>query len=278
MIDLGTLGGANSVGTAINASGQVPGYDGIFGAPSHAFITNATSNAMTDLGTLGGTVSEGMGINASGEVTGSSNTAEDENTRGFLYSNGHMLDLNSLLSPTQAALYTITSGRSINDSGQIAAVGYINATQPPHILAFLLTPVSVFQCHGFQPPFDAPLALKQNNRVIPLKAQLFDSNNLRVDPAVLTALDAAPPVVNVSYSSGASPLVKETSLAESNGLSGTGYQLNFDRPGNWWFNLSSGLYTASGIYTVTLQSGDATKYQVSPQCSGTFTNRRSRPW
>lgn len=244
MSDLGTLGGTVSAGYGINDSGQVTGYSYTAGNLFiHAFITNAATHAMTDLGTLGGTESEGSGINASGEVTGNSTTAGDASSHGFLYSNGHMLDLNSLLSPTQAALYTITSGRSINDSGQIAAVGYLNATS--HGRAFLLTSVAVFSCHGFLPPFDGSLALNQNNPAIPLKAKLFDSNNLLVDPAVLAALDAAPPVVNVSYRSGASPLADETSLVESRGQSGTGYQFNFDRTtGNWWFNLSSGLYTA----------------------------------
>ena len=286
MTDLGTLGGRVSAAYGINASGQVTGYANLSGdAAAHAFITDASTHAMTDLGTLGGTFSEGLGINASGQVTGVSTTATDLSGHGFLYTNGHMLDLNSLLSPTQAALYTIISGQAINDRGQIAAVGYPNAA-PSQSHSFLLTPsTTVFQCRGFLPPFNVPLALQQTDSMILLKAQLLDSNDLRVDPAVLAALDAAPPVAVVSYRAAASPLaaasslLHETSLAGGTGISGSGYQMHYDpASGDWSFNLSSAPYTASGIYTVSLQSGDATKYQVSPQCSGSFSNSRSRAW
>jgi len=80
MIDLGTLACAqtevcngSSYGTAINDGGQVTGYSTIATSTDtyHAFITNATTNALTDLsGSCGGCMSAGYGINTSGQVTG----------------------------------------------------------------------------------------------------------------------------------------------------------------------------------------------------------------
>ena len=55
MQDLGTLGGAYSVGVAINASGQVTGYADTADGETHAFLWDGTR--MQDLGTLGGTYS-----------------------------------------------------------------------------------------------------------------------------------------------------------------------------------------------------------------------------
>jgi hypothetical protein len=134
-------------------------------------------------------------------------------------------------------------------------------------------PSRSYSCKGFQPPFDVALSLTtKTNRAIPLKAQLFDSSNNLVTP---TTLGTAPrPVVNVSYSSGTSAAIDDTALLDPLGQSSSGNQFNFDTTANtWWFNLASTPFAASGTYTVTLQSGDATQYQVSPQCSGKFIRK-----
>ncbi len=126
---------------------------------------------------------------------------------------------------------------------------------------------------GFQSPFDVALALKKKtNRAIPLTAQLFDHNG---NPVTLSTLGTAPPpVVNVSYNSGSSPAVDEISLLDPLGQSSSGNQFNFDPSTNtWWLNLSTAPFSASGTYTVTLQSGDTTQYTVAPQCSGQFVRQ-----
>jgi probable HAF family extracellular repeat protein len=58
-------------------------------------------------------------------------------TRAFLYADQRLLDLNSLLSPTQAAQYVVTYASAINDAGQIAAT----ANFAGHYRAVLLTPI-----------------------------------------------------------------------------------------------------------------------------------------
>ncbi len=70
--DLGTLGGPNSVPTAINSSGVVTGWaDPDIGGTAYAFVSS--SGSMQSLGTLPSAVSsDGMSINDSGWVVGQS--------------------------------------------------------------------------------------------------------------------------------------------------------------------------------------------------------------
>ena len=96
--DLGTFGGTNSIGTGINASGQVTG-DATFPGDTvhHAFIHS--NGSLRDLGALGAATnsSVGSGINDSGDVAGSSVIGHDQNGNAifhaFLYHNGVMHDL-----------------------------------------------------------------------------------------------------------------------------------------------------------------------------------------
>ena len=89
--DLGTLGGTESFGSGLNASGQVAGASYTTGdAAYHAYLwkpttPNGASGSKTDLGTLGGTHMFGNGLNASGQVAGESFTTSDAATHAFLW-------------------------------------------------------------------------------------------------------------------------------------------------------------------------------------------------
>jgi len=131
MVDLGTLGGTSSIGYAINRFGQTVGSARTPSNLSHAFFHDGTR--MIDLGTLGGSTSIARGVNASGQVVGYSTPANSSTSQAFLYSNGVMLDMNTL-APGLSNI-DIYSTR-INDAGQIAGTATIGGNKH----AFLLTP------------------------------------------------------------------------------------------------------------------------------------------
>jgi probable HAF family extracellular repeat protein len=86
--DLGTLGlgGTNSVGSAVNAAGQVAGYLDTAGGPSHAFLYSG--GQMLELNELiapgsGFTLEIAFGISDTGYITGEG-AAPGEQTHPFL--------------------------------------------------------------------------------------------------------------------------------------------------------------------------------------------------
>ncbi len=92
---------------------------------------------LTDLGTLpGGVGTFAYGINDNGQVVGSGPVGVGSGAnRAFLYSDGIMTDLNSMVSVPPG--WTIQDAMGINASGQIAGTMY-DATE---CHAVLLTPV-----------------------------------------------------------------------------------------------------------------------------------------
>lgn len=107
MVDLGTLGGANSWAMGINNSGVVIGVSELSGqSGAHGFIY--ANGVMVDLDTTAN--SRPVDINNAGLVVGSNASG------GFLYANGSMMDLNTLVAPSE---WRIASADGINDRGQI---------------------------------------------------------------------------------------------------------------------------------------------------------------
>lgn len=160
--DLGNLGGTVNpqvlaVGNAalvINNHGQVAGVSALPGIkspecpgdppnpncfPFHPFLWTRETG-MQDLGVLPGDfVGAGLGLNNKGEVVGPSFAAPGPTSatpRAFLWANGKMHDLNALV-PPNSPLYLLIA-YSINDSGQIAGLGFESSTGNIH--AFLATP------------------------------------------------------------------------------------------------------------------------------------------
>jgi probable HAF family extracellular repeat protein len=85
---------------------------------------------MTDLGTLGGQYSYANDVNEAGQVVGVAQTSSGEG-RGFLYSDGQMVDLTSLLPSNSGG--ELFGPIAINNRGQILVTGEPGA-------AYLLTP------------------------------------------------------------------------------------------------------------------------------------------
>ena len=142
--DLLTLGGTQSFGNGLNASGQVAGESFTTGdAATHAFLwkpttPGGTSGTMYNLLTLGGTDSHGYGINAAGQITGDSDRTGDLTTHAFLWkpsvpngTSGTMHDLGSLGG-------TESNGGAINAGGQVAGSSLTTGDATYH--AFLWKP------------------------------------------------------------------------------------------------------------------------------------------
>jgi probable HAF family extracellular repeat protein len=131
--DLGVLPAARAWATSralgINDAGQTVGDSSASsdGAIVHAFVT--TGGSLRDLGTLPGrSDSTATDINNQGIICGQSGD------RAFVFRNGKMTDLNSLIPAVKGLV--LTSAVAINDNGQLAVNGTING----HSRAFLLTP------------------------------------------------------------------------------------------------------------------------------------------
>ena len=136
MSDLGTLGGTYSRANAINAAGDAVGFAALAGDEvTHAFLAPA-GGGMIDLGTFGGAPrSEATAINDAGQIVGYSFEQRDTGRVPFLYENGRMIDLNTLL-PAGSG-WTLLEAADINNLGQIVGIGTFGGQQR----GFVLTPV-----------------------------------------------------------------------------------------------------------------------------------------
>src|SRR6476659_1146802 len=144
MFNLGSLGGTESNGGAINASGQISGSSLTNSdAAYHAFLwkpttPNGTSGAMHDLGTLGGTESFGGTINTSGQVAGFSYPTGNAAYHAYLWTpttlngaSGTMQDL-ATLGGLNSYSYSLSAG------GQVVGASEVQVTSD-HTHAFLYT-------------------------------------------------------------------------------------------------------------------------------------------
>lgn len=147
MSDIGTLGGLVSVGQGINDSSQVAGFSSLNALGiDHAFLYS--NGVMQDLGTLGGSDPQGsipsgaVAINSAGRITGYSylTAGFDGPFHAFLYTNGTMTDLNTLIdssTPLPSGVY-LMEGWAMNDRGAIIA-----SASDGHL--YVLTPITAQQ-------------------------------------------------------------------------------------------------------------------------------------
>lgn len=122
-LDLGTLGGTYSQGSAINDLAQVTGWSAIAGTNrEHAFLWTQ-DGGMKDLGTLGGAWSRANAINKKGQIVGFSATPTNDSGVAFLWTKwSGQRDLNKLI--PSAPEWRLFIGQAINDAGQIAVRAY----------------------------------------------------------------------------------------------------------------------------------------------------------
>ena len=139
MLDLGTLRSDNngvSQAFKLNEAGQIIGTsEYIIGDTTrHAFIWDET-NGMVDMGTLRSDDSGesfAANINEAGTIVGNSEFDESGDSHAFIYENGVMTDLNSLIDPDSG--WVLMYATDINDLSVIVGTGLYNGEQKGFIL------------------------------------------------------------------------------------------------------------------------------------------------
>ena len=137
--DLGiasTLGYRYSFARGINRKGQIVGlmFNQNASGNYHAFLYS--KGKPQDLSTANFPTGAAYGINNVGLVVGQATTVSGK-TVAILYSNGELLDLNTLISPTPGLV--LDGAWGINNVGEIVSSGRYENSSAEH--AFLLKPV-----------------------------------------------------------------------------------------------------------------------------------------
>lgn len=164
VIDLGSFGTGQSYALAINNNGQVVGYASLIngGGVRHAFFWSP-GTSMQDLGTLsGGNESFAYGINDAGQIVGSSIVANGGGSYAFLYSNGHMTDMNGLLQSGSG--WILSGAAAINNAGQVAGNG-INQAASGHAFVYSLSSGSIQDVGSLDGGFTQATAINGNGHV-----------------------------------------------------------------------------------------------------------------
>ena len=126
MIDLGTLGGRNSIASAINDDEVIAGSSETASGETHATIWQ--NGQIIDLGTLGGNYSVARGIDNRGHVVGSS-TRRSGVMHAFLWTGAEMIDLQKDQNGIDNQNKVFGIATDINDADQVVGQGQFRKGQ-----------------------------------------------------------------------------------------------------------------------------------------------------
>ena len=114
-----SIGGNPNFVTAINDAGDIVGFGAFSNAPSDALLWR--NSVATDLGHLTDCYSSAQTVNSNGQVVGFTNSCDGSIYRAFLWEQGSMVDLETLI-PSGSSLQ-LAIAAEINDRGEISGIG-----------------------------------------------------------------------------------------------------------------------------------------------------------
>ena len=117
---------------------------------------------------------------------------------------------------------------------------------------------------GFDPPMDKVVKVKKN-KVLPLSTELSDMNGDPVTDADIISV----PVAQILFEPGTADADDVSGEALPAGQGTDGNQFEFSG-GKWRLNLKTKNFTAPGIYTIKMVSGNGCDYVIAPIVSATF--------
>jgi probable HAF family extracellular repeat protein len=164
LIDLftSTIGGNPITANALNDAGEIIGGGAFPNRPFDAYLWR--NGVATDLGTLSGDCfSEAIAMNSRGQVAGYSVACDFSIQRSFLWENGSMVDLNTLIPPNSDLQLVETI--AINDRGEIAGDGVPSGCvggDAPCGRAYVLIPCNGSDEEGCQGRVEATAPISQS--------------------------------------------------------------------------------------------------------------------
>ena len=139
-----TIGGSPITPDGFNDAREIVGaadFSSSGGSPFDAYLW--VNGVATDLGALGGDCfSRAIAINSHAQVVGNSFSCDFNFDHAFIWENGSIIDLNTLI-PADSSLQ-LAGGSDVNDRGEIAGIGVPSGVPPANLFteghAFLLIP------------------------------------------------------------------------------------------------------------------------------------------
>jgi len=169
--------------TDINDLGQVVGSSLKDGEWGHIDSCLYNQGDMTRINDFGGNQSYPTALNNVGQVIGTAQYSQDYNFHPFIYFNGTMKDLNTLIPADSGWNITIVS--DINDKGQIIGTGLLNGEQH----AFVLSPlVQTVQIDIRPSDADNEINLRANGKltVVIFSSTMFDATTINPESVILS--------------------------------------------------------------------------------------------